>query len=382
MDKYEYLWMCIRNNHLPGDISEGRDGKSFSYEEIFSFNEKGLVENCCVTPGQARYIMSTKAALNIDEKYEEFIESGVRAITVNDNEYPEKLRYIENRPFALFYYGDIPENEVRGHPAVAIIGARNCSEYGKHMAEELAGELASKNIDIISGMAYGIDGIAQASALLSGGKSYGILGCGVDVCYPRANHQLYCKLKVQGGIISEYPVGTPAKPENFPLRNRIISGLSDVVIVVEAKIKSGTFITVDYALAQGREIMVVPGRATDPLSVGCNALISQGASPAQSADDVIRIIESLSATHFKTKNVATDFRTKELKEVIPKPKEKILLEREENMVYSGLDFYSLSPEDISKALNMDVFRVMSILINLEMKGLIKETGKNMYVKCR
>ncbi|MDO4189062.1 MAG: DNA-processing protein DprA [Lachnospiraceae bacterium] len=377
MDKYEYFWISIRNNMLPGDISYV-DGKSFSYEEIMSMNEKGLIEKCHLTKKQAEYIMSTKTNKDIEREYDVFLASGAKAVTLRDDEYPERLRYIDNRPFALLYYGELPKAD----HSVAIIGSRSCSEYGKYMADKLSTEIALKGIDIISGMAYGIDGIAQLSALKSSGKTYGVLGCGVDLCYPRANKSLYDNLKREGGVISEYGISAPAKAENFPYRNRIISGLSDVVIVVEAKLKSGTFITVDYALSEGREIMVVPGRVTDPLSVGCNALITQGANPVQSVDDVLRVLDSVSPAFYKEKRMTTDFRCNRLKDYVPKPSEKILLEREENMVYSVLDFYSLSPEDISKALNMNIFEVMNILVSLELKGVIKETGKNLYVKCR
>ena len=375
MDKYEYLWMKIRGNHLPGDISGGE----MTYEEIFSFNEKGFIERCGLSKKQAEYIVNEVKETDIDGEFELFNLSGIKAVTVNDDEYPRKLKYIENRPFALFYKGELPDENKR---SVAIIGSRKCTEYGKYMAENIAAGLAKYDVEVISGMAFGIDGIAEMAALNSGAKSYGVLGSGANVCYPRANKALYDRLIKEGGIISEYAVDACARADNFPLRNRIISGLSDVVLVVEARLKSGTFITVDYALSQGREIMVVPGRATDPLSVGCNALILQGASPAQSADDVMRLLDTISSQSYEYNLCRNDFRTKELSELVPKKSEHVLLEREENMVYSVLDFYSQNTEDIMKATKLDVFTIMSTLISLEMRGLIKETGKNSYVKCR
>ena len=388
MDKYEYLWMCVRNNNLPADISNTKTA-TYSYEEIMKMDEHALIEKCNLSKKQAAYIMSTKKDRDIDKLYYEFMASPVKAVTINDEEYPDRLRYIENRPFALFYLGELPKENTK---SVAIIGARNCTEYGRLMAETLGFDLAKNKINVISGMAYGVDGLAQAAALDGRRElstemaletsSYGVLGSGVDICYPRANRGLYNRLITEGGILSEYPILAPAKPDNFPFRNRIISGLSDIVIVVEARVKSGTFITVDYALSQGREIMVVPGRATDQLSVGCNALISQGAIPVQSADDVLRLFDTISPSAYMSKKDSMEFSCKELKHLVPKEKDKILLEREENMVYSVLDFYSSSPEDISKAVNMDIFQVMNILISLEMKGIIKETGKNLYVKCR
>lgn len=375
MDKYEYLWMKVRNNLLPGDISEN----GMTYEEIFSLSEKGLIEKCGLSKKQAEFIINKVKETDIEGEFELFNLSGVSAVTVNDDKYPKKLINIENRPFALFYKGELPDENKR---SVAIIGSRKCTEYGKYMAENIATGLAKYDVEIISGMAFGIDGIAGMAALNSGARSFGVLGSGANVCYPRANKALYDRLCKDGGIITEYPVDACARADNFPLRNRIISALSDVVLVVEAGLKSGTFITVDYALSQGREIMVVPGRATDPLSVGCNALILQGASPAQSADDVMRLLDTVSTHYYEYNFSRNDFRTKELIGLVPKKSEKVLLEREENMVYSVLDFYSKNTEDIMKATNLDIFQIMSVLISLEMRGLIKETGKNSYVKCR
>ena len=375
MDKYEYLWLCIRGNHLPGDISRGE----YEYSEIMKMSTDGLIHKLAITKKAAEYIMSTKEEYDVEFEYDRFLRSGASAVTIRENNYPARLRYIDNSPYALIYYGKLPENHKRH---VAIIGARKCTDYGRIMAEEIAAGLAKENVTVVSGMAYGIDGIAQMSAINNGGYSIAVTGSGVDICYPRANRPIYDRLLTEGCILSEYAIGAPAKSENFPMRNRIISGLSDVIIVVEARLKSGTFITVDYALMQGREVMIVPGRATDPLSMGCNALLFQGANPVQSSDDVMRLLDTISPDFYIGRNGDNSFRTKELSEYIPKPSEKILLEREENMVYSVLDFYALSPEDIQNRVDMDIFQVMNVLVSLELKGLIKESGKNMYVKCK
>lgn len=382
MDKFEYYWECVRSNYMPGDISgyDEKENKSkYTYEEIMSMGVEGLTEKIGLSVKSAEYIVRMKGEIDIDREYERFLQSGVSVATLRDEEYPMRLKEIENRPYALFYMGELPSDNKR---SVALIGARECSEYGRYMAECISEGLAKRGVDVISGMAYGIDGISQARAISSGGRSYAVLGSGVDICYPRGNRMLYDRLKAEGGIISEYPIGRPARAENFPPRNRIISGLSDIVVVVEAKLKSGTFITVDYALSQGREIMVVPGRATDPLSVGCNALLFQGAFPAQSFGDVIRLLDTLPIDYYLHKESKNEFRTKQLDKYVKAPKEKIVLEREENLVYSVLDFYALCPEEISGKSGIDIFRVMNILIGLEMKGLIKEVGKNLYVKCR
>ena len=214
-------------------------------------------------------------------------EKKIELITILDKEYPERLKEIPDPPFGLFVKGKLQK---RSCPSVAVIGARDCSPYGEHVAREVAGALVKAGIAVVSGMARGIDGIAQRGALEAGGYSVGVLGSGVDVCYPAQNNCLYEDLVEKGAVVSSFPIGCPAKPLHFPIRNRIVSGLADVVLVVEARRKSGTLITVDMALEQGREVYVVPGRITDSLSQGCVALLSQGASVFTSTEEFVREI--------------------------------------------------------------------------------------------
>ena len=169
----------------------------------------------------------------------EILPEGMKKVRREDPEYPGRLRNIPDPPKQLYYYGELPGED---EPSAAIIGARDCSEYGKYVAIELGRLLGQNGICVISGMARGIDGISQEAALSVGGRSYGVLGSGADVCYPRSNRGLYEQLKCRGGVLSEYAPGTPAKGYLFPPRNRIVSGLADVVVVVEAREKSGTLI--------------------------------------------------------------------------------------------------------------------------------------------
>ena len=211
---------------------------------------------------------------DIFRKYDEFQRSGMKLSFVFDEDYPLRLKNIPDPPYGLFYMGDLPENNKL---SVAVIGARQCSEYGRYIASNLGKALGSNDINLISGMAVGIDGISQSSAIASGGRSFAVLGSGADICYPESNKELYEDLKKAGGIISSYPPGTKAISCFFPPRNRIVSGLSDAVVVIEARTRSGTLITVDMALEQGRDIYAVPGRLGDELSAGCNGLIGHGA---------------------------------------------------------------------------------------------------------
>lgn len=225
-----------------------------------------------------------------DKKEKKEKKEKIRVLRLQDEEYPRRLREIPNPPKKLYVLGRLPEEQL---PAVAVIGARECSEYGKYVAAELGGALGRSGIQVISGMARGVDGISQEAALDAGGSSFAVLGCGVDTCYPAGNRRLYEKLRLGGGILSEYPPGTPPLPGHFPPRNRIVSGLSDVVVVVEAREKSGTLITVDMALEQGREVYVAPGRVTDPLSSGCNRLLKQGAGILLEPGEFIEELQEL-----------------------------------------------------------------------------------------
>ncbi len=209
---------------------------------------------------------------------------GIEAVCCEDEAYPRKLADLQDKPYVLYYKGALPDEKTK---CVAIIGARNCSDYGRRSADYFGRELAHFNISILSGMAVGIDGLAQTACLKGGGVSYGVLGSGVDVIYPRGNMELYKRLIGKGGVISEYAPGTAAHSLHFPRRNRIISGMADLVLVIEAREKSGTFITVEAALEQGRDVYAVPGRIEDELSTGCNRLIAAGAGMAGCAEDIL-----------------------------------------------------------------------------------------------
>lgn len=214
-----------------------------------------------------------------ERRYFRMREKGILFLPCWDESYPSRLRQLPDPPVCLYVKGKLPEEEKK---AVAVIGARECSGYGREAARYFAFGLAKEGAVIVSGMARGVDGIAQTAALEAGGMSVGVLGCGVDICYPPENAGLYERLAKEGCLLSEYPPGIEPKPQLFPPRNRIISGLSDMVLVTEAREKSGTLITVDMALEQGREVFAVPGRITDCCSRGCNRLIRNGAGMAVS----------------------------------------------------------------------------------------------------
>lgn len=257
-------------------------------EAVYRAKEQELKELLSVLPGKqklAQRITASKQNWNVEKAYAVLWKKGIHFVCLGMPSYPERLARIPDAPYGLYFRGKLPEE---GRPAIAIIGARSCSEYGKRMAQHFGSALAMAGIQVISGMARGIDGLSQDAALHAGGYSLGVLGCGVDICYPAENRELYEKLCETGGICSEYPPGTAPRNCLFPPRNRIISGLSDAVLVIEAKNRSGTLITVDMALEQGKEVYALPGRITDALSEGCNRLLQQGANVVISVEDMIR----------------------------------------------------------------------------------------------
>ncbi len=209
-----------------------------------------------------------------------------RVIRIEDEEYPEKLRRITNPPEQLYCVGDV---ELLNNDSIAIIGCRNASPYGYKIAKIFADGISKKGVTIISGLARGIDSEAHKYSVNNVGKTIAVLGCGLDIIYPKENEELYKEIISNGGlIITEFDFGTKPLKENFPQRNRIVSGLSDGVIVIEAKRKSGTMITVDYALEQGKDVYAVPGNIDSINSTGTNELIKQGATPITSFKEVFK----------------------------------------------------------------------------------------------
>ena len=214
------------------------------------------------------------------------LKNNVDIISIKDKEYPEILKNIYDPPLWLYIRGN---KEILNKNSIAIIGCRECTEYGKNVAKELAYNIAKQNINIVSGLAKGIDGIAHEAAVAAKGKTIAVLGNGLDTIYPAENIILAKEiLKSGGAIISEYPLGEKPQRQNFPERNRIVSGMSKEIIVVEAKEKSGTLITVDFALDQGRDVFVVPGNINQETSKGTNELIKQGAKLITNYKEVVK----------------------------------------------------------------------------------------------
>lgn len=282
MDKYKYFFGCL---HTVGGAAMKKLLMRYGSEyDIYNSSDSSIENSAILTANQLEELLERRRDWNIDKEWDLVNSKEINTVTMTDDDYPERLENIAGLPYMLFYKGKMPDED---RPSVAIIGARMCSEYGKRMARHFAEGLTERGIQVISGLASGIDGLSQRAAIDAGGDSYGILGSGIDICYPANNRELYEKLQCKGGVISEFPIGTAPMATNFPKRNRIISGLSDIVLVIEAKPRSGTAITVSMALEQGRQVYAVPGRVDDALSQGCNSMIAEGAGIAYNVDCIL-----------------------------------------------------------------------------------------------
>jgi DNA processing protein len=327
--------------------------------EVYEASEKALKSVPFLTEEDVAQILDSKKCWNPEARFFALAEKGISFVSFEQEEYPVRLRNIFDPPYCLYYKGTLPQPDIF---SVAIVGARGRTAYGKEVAGRLAEALSGEGVSVISGMARGIDSDAHAGALKGKGATYAVLGCGVDLCYPRENRSLYETIPDRGCILSEYPPGTAPLPRYFPARNRIISGLSDCVVVIEAREKSGSLITADFAMEQGKDVYALPGRVTDDLSRGCNALIRQGAGIFLSVEDFMKEL-SLS----RPGNAAQlDFR-------------KNLLEKDESLVYSLLDFCPTAVGTLLEKTSFPLLELLEILEGMEQKGVIREITPNYYV---
>ncbi|MCR5672874.1 MAG: DNA-processing protein DprA [Lachnospiraceae bacterium] len=374
---YDYWAATLQNGYIGNliDIVQRAGGARVLYE----MSEEKMLSELGLGKKLAAHFTAGKEDINILEKqYHEMYAKGIYYVNHTDTDFPDKLKDIPASPYGLFVKGALPDSLT---PSVAVVGARECSEYGRLMAQYFADRLARKEVQIISGMAWGIDGIAQEAAIDAGGRSFAVLGCGVDTPYPSKNRQLYNRLCVDGnGVISEYAPGTPAIAKNFPPRNRIISGLCDVLIVVEARAKSGTLITVDMATDQGKCVMIVPGRLTDNLSVGCLNLLYQGALPATSIESVLEQLGPGKSVRVKPDG-KTAKRTKAYGwDLTPITKPVRDIPEETKKVAGLLTIEPQSIEAIAHRADMSADTVMIMLTKLEMEGIARETWPGYFIR--
>lgn len=328
-------------------------------EELYNIEEKKLRSLEILREKEVHALLDARTK-EVEKEYDRMTGQGIAFVPYFSPEYPEKLKDIQSPPYALYVKGKLP---AEGRYSVAIVGARRCTPYGEEMALKYGECLARAGVQVISGMARGIDGAGQRGALNGGGTTYGVLGCGVDICYPRENFGLYMDMMKEGGVISEQIPGAKPLPGYFPARNRIISALSDAVLVMEAREKSGSLITADLALEQGKDVYALPGPVTSPLSAGCHRLIQQGAGILISPEDLLDEM---------------DIRVKGDLQIINKNEK--MLETTENLVYSCLGFTPKGVDRLIKETGLSAREVLEQLITLELQGVAKEISKNYYIR--
>ena len=367
MERY-WMWLCscpgLYRQEIAGLISYFHDPKAL-YEaktrELIRW--KRLADD--ETVKWVNSLIDYKDLVTVAEAEEKLKNRRLHFVSRQSPAFPKKLINLPDCPYGLFYRGKLPDPD---RPSAAVVGARQCSSYGKQMSVVLGQALAEEGYQVISGMASGVDSTAQSACVSSGGSSYAVLGCGADVCYPPENASLYEHLEASGGIISEYSPMTPPLRHHFPMRNRIISGMSDAVIVVEARARSGSLITADLALDQGKEVYAVPGRYNDLLSYGCNRLIEQGAGIVLSTDS---LLENLALTlDLKRVSPGTDETVRQV------PAD---MEENEMKVYTALNFDAKSIDEIASEAGLTLLQSMRALLNLQLKNLAVEGSKNRYI---
>lgn len=335
-----------------------------SPKAFFDAKEQELVELTTLTPAERVQVLSEKNRQEAVRIFEQAEQASYQFFSMVNPAYPGRLKELKDAPFGIYLKGSLPPEHT---PAVAVVGARNSTIYGRELAYRMAQELAGKGIAIISGLAAGIDGAGHRGCLDIGGYTLGVLGSGIHVVYPKENYRLYQEMSSRGGILSEYPPDTKPFPMLFPRRNRIISMLSDFVLVVEAREKSGSLITADFALEQGKDIGAVPGRPCDALSQGCNRLIQQGAKCILSAED---ILEEFGNAYLNTASGAGE-KDRNL-ELGLAPKEK--------MVYSCLRLEPKFIDEILCQLELPAWEGIQLLTELEIKGIIRQYPHHYYYK--
>jgi DNA processing protein len=328
-------------------------------EKIFDADIDDLLSLEGIGINRARNIKGFSNWDIIDNQIKVSKDCGITIVNFQDPLYPEMLREIEDAPTVFYIKGDIQQQD---RYAIASVGSRKPSPYGTSVAESIAEELASMGFTIVSGMARGIDSISHKGALRAGGRTIAVLGSGLDVPYPPENRGLMDKIAGSGCLISEFPPGTPPDKENFPRRNRIISGLSLGILVIEATCDSGSLITAGYALEQGREVFAVPGNITSHASEGTNELIKRGAILTRKADDIVEELAPVLKGFIRSRE-----------------KSRIEITDEENSLCNFLSGEPKHIDIISRESGLSTSKALELLLGLELKGAIRQTAGNRFL---
>jgi DNA processing protein len=288
-------------------------------------------------------------------------ELNIEALTLLDDGYPPNLREIADPPPVLFTRGSLRPEDAN---AVAIVGTRRATTYGRAVTERLAADLARAGVTIVSGLAKGIDTAAHQATVQAGGRTLAVLGNGLDQIYPPQNTTLAQRIQSAGALVSEFPPGVPPDAINFPRRNRVIAGLARATLIVEAGVRSGALITADFALEQGRDVLVVPGSILSPMSAGVNELLKQGAAPVTCADDILSLLDANSC----------------VESARPMARAVLDLGPQESSVWEALDGEPRHVDDVARSLGRAAGDVSATLAVLELKGMARQVGAMLYTR--
>ena len=284
MENIKY-WVWLSKIPGLGPINQFKLLKQYILPENIWNLDKTQIMKCGITEKLSNEILKKEHKENLDKYLEYMCNNNIELLHIYDKEYPSKLKNIYDPPLILYLKGN---KKILNDTNIAVIGCRLCSEYGKKVARKFGQDLSQNNINVVSGLAKGIDTYAHIGALEKTGKTIAVVGCGLDTVYPPENKKIFNEIvNSQGVILSEYIIGQKPVPNNFPARNRIISGISDGIVVVEAKEKSGTLITVDFALEQGKQVYAIPGNINSINSNGTNELIKQGAKIITKVEEIL-----------------------------------------------------------------------------------------------
>ena len=363
-----------------------------SAEKSIAATSEELAQIDGLTPDVRQQLIDGRSRAPLAQELELIEQHQCHVVTINDDTYPTLLKQIDDPPVLLYIIGEFP---LKDAPSIAIVGSRSPTEYGKTTSRQLSYQLAERGITVLSGFARGIDTCVHRGALEAGGRTVAVFGCGLSIIYPETNRALATEIIESGALISEFPMTMPPRGKNFPRRNRVISGLTLGTLVVEASERSGSLITARHAAEQGREVFAVPGQIFSGRSRGTHSLINQGATLINSVDDLLDALpqdytkvlagESLEPTlqppsANQPDKTARPQSVEKRSAPTPQPKANLNLTSEEQTVLSAMGADSVHIDEITRVTQLPIGKVSSLLVMLELKGIVQQLPGKQFVK--
>ena len=365
-----------------------------SAEKSLAATSEELAQIDGLTPDVRQQLIDGRSHAPLAQELALIEQHQCHIVTINDDAYPPLLKQIHDPPVLLYIIGEFPLQDA---PSIAIVGSRSPTGYGKTISHQLSHQLAERGITVVSGFARGIDTCVHRGALEAGGHTIAVFGCGLSIIYPETNRALATEIIESGALISEFPMTMPPRGNNFPRRNRVISGLTLGTLVVEASDRSGSLITARHAADQGREVFAVPGQIFSNVSRGTHSLINQGATLINSVDDLLDALpqdytkvlggESTETTRQpppskRSDKVAPPQSTQKGSTPTSQPKAKVdpNLTPDEQTVLSAIDADSVHIDEITRVTQLPIGKVSSLLVMLELKGVVQQLPGKQFVK--